>query len=209
MKLIVIGAGISGMSAALEASNRGADVVVLDASTVAGGHAIVSNAAICLVDTPLQRSKGIVDSASLAEHDFLKRGEDAAGNWVSIYTRESKHEILDWRTNLGVHFYDVGQPPGNSVRRLHFVEGKGWGLVEPILRECLRRTNIQFILATKAERLIIQRDRVIGVHAQDLRTSKKTDFFGSIVIVATGGFGSNLHLIRDNGRRLFHDQNVS
>jgi uncharacterized protein len=197
-KLIVIGAGISGLSAALAAANAGANVIVLDASSVGGGHAIVSNAAICLVNTPLQRSKGVADSASLAEHDFLKRGEDADRNWVRVYARDSKSEIFDWLTSLGVHFYDIGQPPGNSVPRLHFVEGKGWGLVEPILRECLRRTNIQFIWATKARRLLTRNGRVIGVQAENLRNSEKLTFFGSNVIVATGGFGNNLELIRDN-----------
>ena len=49
---LVIGAGISGLSAALEAARHGARVIVVDQSTVGGGHAILSNGAVCIIDTP-------------------------------------------------------------------------------------------------------------------------------------------------------------
>ena len=197
-KLMIIGAGISGLSTALEAAHKGADVVVLDSSTVGGGHAIVSNAAICLVDTPLQKRKGIKDSAALAEQDFIARGEDADRKWVSLYVRESKPQIYDWLISLGVQFYGCAQTPGNSVPRLHFVKGKGWALVKPLLRACFREPKIQFVWGTKAEQLLVENGRVVGVEGRELRTGKKVSLRGSNVVVATGGFGSNLKLIRDN-----------
>ncbi len=196
--IIIVGAGISGLSAALEAANRGARITVLDSSTVGGGHAIVSNAAICIVDTPLQKRKKIVDSATLAESDFIRRGGDVDRAWVKTYAQRSKFLIFDWLTNLGVDFYDVGQTPGNSVPRLHFVKGKGWALVEPIFRQCLRHPNIQFHWNTKAERLLMENGRVVGVETRNVRTGQSAQFRASSVIVATGGFGSNLLMIRDN-----------
>jgi predicted oxidoreductase len=165
---------------------------------VGGGHAIVSNAAICIVNTPLQKQKGIIDSVALATKDFVDRGGDANRDWVDRYTKQSKLLIFDWLTKLGVEFYDVGQPPGNSVPRLHFVKGKGWGLIEPILRECLRRSNIHFVWNTKAEHLLFENGSVTGVRASNLRTGFSSDFRASDVIIASGGFGSNLPMIRDN-----------
>ena len=196
--IIVVGAGISGLSAALEAANRGARIVVLDSSTVGGGHAIVSNAAICIVDTPLQKRKNIADSAALAESDFIKRGGDVDRAWVKEYVQRSKSLIFDWLTNLGVDFYGCAQTPGNSVPRLHFVKGKGWGLVEPIFRQCLRHPNIEFQWNTKAERLLMENGRVVGVETRNVRTGQSAQHRASSLIVATGGFGSNLLMIRDN-----------
>jgi predicted oxidoreductase len=195
---VIVGAGISGLSAALEAGRAGARVLVIDMSTVGGGHAIVSNGAVSLVNTPLQQQKGIDDSPELAKKDFLQRGDDADIPWVDLYSTESKTQIYDWLTALGVKFDTVGQPPGNSVPRLHFAHGKGWGLVGPLYRECLRYPNIRFVWATKAEKLIVKNGAVVGISALDLRSGKHTSLLARNVIIATGGFGSNLQLIRDN-----------
>jgi predicted oxidoreductase len=124
----IVGAGISGLSAALEAARAGARVVVIDQNTVGGGHAILSNGAVCIVDTPLQTSQKITDGPTLAEKDFLARGEDAHAVWVARYVRESRSQLYDWFTDMGVRFDFLVKPPGNSVPRLHLAKGKGWGL---------------------------------------------------------------------------------
>jgi flavocytochrome c len=196
--VLIVGAGISGLSAALEAARSGARVQVLDMNTVGGGHAIVSNGVICLVDTPLQRAKGIVDSPALAAKDFFNRGQDANAEWVELYVRDAKTWIYDWLTQLGVNFFGLAAPPGNSVRRLHFTRGKGWGLVGPLFRECLRHPNIEFVWSAKLEKLLMDRGSIVGVMAVNLRTGEQTSYRASKVIIATGGFGSNLQLIREH-----------
>jgi flavocytochrome c len=195
----IVGSGIAGLSAALESGRAGHQVLVVDMSTVGGGHAIVSNGAVSLVNTPLQQQKGISDSTEMARKDFLQRGEDADAGWVDLYVKESKSSVYDWLTALGVRFDNLGQPPGNSVPRLHFSHGKGWGLVGPLYRECLRYPNIRFVWATKVERLIVEKNgTVTGFTATNLRTGKRTSFRAKSVIIATGGFGSNLQLVREN-----------
>jgi predicted oxidoreductase len=135
--VLIVGAGIAGLSAALEAATAGASVLVVDMSTVGGGHAILSNGAVSIVGTPLQDSKKIADSPALAEKDFLARGEDNDRRWVAAYVRDSREWLYDWLTQLGVSFESLARPAGNSVPRLHLAKGKGLGLVEPIYRACL------------------------------------------------------------------------
>jgi predicted oxidoreductase len=195
---IVIGAGISGLSAALEAARSGTRVVVVDQNTVGGGHAILSNGAVCIVGTPLQAAQKIQDGASLAERDFLSRGEDARPDWVVRYVTESKSQLYDWLTDLGVRFDFLVKPPGNSVPRLHLTNGKGWGLVGPLLQECLRHPAIQFIWATNVEDLVVQRGIVRGVRVRHLRSDRAATIRARNVIVATGGFGSNLSMVLKN-----------
>ena len=194
----MIGAGISGLSAAVEAARSGARVVVVDQSTVGGGHAILSNGAVCIVDTPLQAAQKIQDGTELAERDFLSRGEDARSEWVARYVRESKVELYDWFTSLGVRFDFLVKPPGNSVARLHLARGKGWGLVGPLFQECLRHPLIQFVWATRVDGLLVQNGSVHGVHVRDLRSNKTANIRAHNVIVATGGFGSNLSIVLKN-----------
>jgi predicted oxidoreductase len=148
--VVIIGAGIAGLSAALEAARLGASVLVVDMSTVGGGHAILSSGAVCMVGTPLQESRRVADSSALAEKDFLARGEDNDSRWVAAYVRDSKSWLYDWLTALGVTFDNLVRPAGNSVPRLHLARGKGLGLVEPIYRACLSHSNIRFMWARRS-----------------------------------------------------------
>jgi uncharacterized protein len=173
-------------------------VLVIDMSTVAGGHAILSNGAVCMIDTPLQRAKNIVDSTALAEKDFLARGEDNDRRWVAAYVHDSKEWLYDWLTEMGASFENVARPAGNSVPRLHLARGKGLGLIEPIYRACLAQSNIRFQWATVAEDLIVRNGRVTGVRVRDLRRQTRRDISARNVIVATGGFQSNLKTVLEN-----------
>ena len=196
--VIIVGAGIAGLSAALEAARAGASVLVVDMSTVGGGHAILSNGAVSIVGTPIQEARKIADSPALAARDFLARGEDNDPEWVTAYVRDSRAWLYDWLTELGVSFDNVLRPPGNSVPRLHMTKGKGLGLVEPIYRAALDHPNIRFEWATMAEDVIVQRGRVTGIRARDLRRGARRDLHARHVVVATGGFQSNLERVLEH-----------
>ena len=111
--VLVIGAGISGLSATLEAARAGRSVLVVDMLSVFGGHAIISTGGLSIVDTPLQRKRGIKDSPDLAFSDFMTWGEDSNEEWVRYYVDHSREEIYDWLTDLGAQFTAAVPPPGN------------------------------------------------------------------------------------------------
>ena len=128
----------------------GASVLVVDMSTVGGGHAILSNGAVSHHrHATAGAARRLHDSPALAEKDFLARGEDNDTRWVAAYVRDSREWLYDWLTDLGVSFEGLVRPAGNSVPRLHLARGKGLGLVEPIYRACLRHPNIRFQWATR------------------------------------------------------------
>src|SRR5436190_2133341 len=52
--VVVVGAGISGLCAALESARLGASVTVVDMASVFGGHAVMSSGLVCVVGTPEQ-----------------------------------------------------------------------------------------------------------------------------------------------------------
>lgn len=75
--LVVVGAGISGLSAALEVGRGGAKVAVIDMFSVFGGIGVMSHGGVCLIGSPVQQSFGIKDNQELAYKDFMEWGEDA------------------------------------------------------------------------------------------------------------------------------------
>ena len=54
---IVVGAGIAGLSAAVEMGRDGVNVLVLDMNSVIGGHAVMAGG-FAIVDTPIQKRDG-------------------------------------------------------------------------------------------------------------------------------------------------------
>jgi uncharacterized protein len=194
--IVVVGAGMAGLAAALEGARDGARVLVIDMASVFGGHAVMSAADVTIIDTPLQRSKGIRDNPDEAFEDFIRWGEDNNREWVRYYVDHSREEIYDWLTALGVVFSGLRDYPGNRVPRAHITQGLGLGLVGPVYRACLANPDISFAWNTQATDLILEAGRVVGVRTRNTRTGETGTYHSRAVILATGGFQSNLALVR-------------
>lgn len=195
--VVIVGAGISGLTAALDLGRGGARVTVVDMASVFGGHAVMSQGSVSIVATPEQQKAGIQDSPDLAFKDFHDWGDDPNTEWVRYYVDNSRREIYDWLIELGVRFSEVVASSGNSVPREHQPIGRGLGLVTPIFRGCLELDNIEFEWNSKAEQLLTTDGRVVGVLLRDLRTGAQRELRGRAVILATGGFQSNLDMVRE------------
>ena len=196
-RVIVVGAGISGLATALELGRGGAEVTVVDMSSVFGGHAVMSQGGVSVIDTPLQRESGIEDNADMAYRDFLDWGEDADPEWVHYYVDHSRTEIYDWLLDLGVRFESVLTAPGNSVDRFHQPAGRGIGLVTPIYEACLEHGSIQFVWNAQATKLLEKNGRVAGIEVRHLRDDSEETLKADAVVLATGGFQSNLDMVRE------------
>jgi predicted oxidoreductase len=203
--MIVVGAGISGLCTALEGARRGANVTVIDMASVFGGHAVMSSGMVCLIGTREQQLNHVADSPELAFQDFVRLGEDANRGWARFYAQSSRSEVYDWLHDLGVTEWDLYPQiiPGNSVRRQHVAKGRGVGLVSPIYLECLRYPNLHFVWNTKVTELIVESHRVAGVRGVHQRTGQMQELRAGSVVLATGGFESNLELVRAYWPRYF------
>ena len=194
--VIIVGAGISGLCSALELGRAGTEVTVYDMSSVFGGHAVMSQGGLCIVDTSVHQQAGLQDSPDLAYRDFMNWGEDANAEWVRYYVDHSYQDIYEWLVQLGVRFEGVLPAPGNTVDRFHQPVGRGIGLVTPIYRECLKHRNIHFVWNHQATKLLVEHSRVVGVQLRRIRDDVTKNVRSEYVILATGGFQSNLEMVR-------------
>ncbi|MSU51460.1 MAG: FAD-dependent oxidoreductase [Opitutus sp.] len=195
--VIVVGAGIAGLSAAWELARGGAKVTVVDMASVFGGHSVMAEGILCIVDTPDQAAQGLRDSSDIAYKDFVTWGEDSNPEWVRYYVNHSRREIYDWVTAMGVTFDSVMTIVGNTVPRQHHTKGRGLALISPVYRECLRSPNITFGWNTRVDRLLTSGRRIAGVATTNVRTGVTTEFRADAVVLATGGYQSNLTLVRE------------
>jgi predicted oxidoreductase len=195
--VVVIGAGIAGISTALEASEQGARVLVIDMNSQPGGHALMSSGGIFIAGSPLQKQYGIEDSPDLAYREWIKYGEDADRDWVRYYVDNSVTGVYRWLEEQGVRFAFLMHvvPEGNSVPRHHVTEGQGRGLMIPLIRKMFLTPNIEFRESTFAIELVTREGRVEAVRARNVRTGVEQLIGGRTFVIATGGFASNLKMV--------------
>jgi succinate dehydrogenase/fumarate reductase flavoprotein subunit len=193
---IVVGAGPGGLATALEAARGGARVVVIDVASVFGGHAVVSEGGLSFAGTPLQKSLGYHDSPAQMLADIERLGGDARREWARLFAERGIPDIHDWLTSMGVTFTSVQRLNGNTVPRFHENPNRGFGVVEPLYRAALASAAVEFVWNTRATRLIVEDGRVVGVAGRNERTGATTSWRAPSVVLATGGFQSNLALVR-------------
>ena len=193
--VIVVGSGIAGLATAVEAASRGKHVIIIDRWSVFGGHAVVSGGGVTMVGTPVQEAAGVVDTPELAAEDMIAWGEDADVAWVKRYTTDSRRDVHDWLTAMGVVFKSVSQLPGSRVARYHRTQDSGLGLVVPLYRNAIA-LGVELVWNEDVVELLREGTRVVGVKTRGMRDGKMREHRGAAVVLATGGFQSNLQRVR-------------
>lgn len=190
--VIVVGAGLSGLVAATEATDAGRRVLLIDQEPPSnlGAQAWWSFGGLFLVDSPEQRRLGIRDSVELARQDWwgtagFDRPEDYwPRQWAEAYVDWAAGGKRAWLHGLGVRFFPVvgwaergghgASGPGNSVPRFHITWGTGPGIVEPFANKALAAVSSGLLTVRFRHRLdeLVVRDGVVaGVQGRLLAAS--------------------------------------
>lgn len=184
----VVGSGMAGLSAAVEASAHGASVLLVEADTTVGGRTQLSTGMIMGSGTRFQQDRGITDSAvDLFNHYMTLTGQRLEPGLIQHLTRQAGPSI-EWLADLGVPVVDIFFAGDELVPRGHVTPG-GAAIVETLDKHARQRLNITYALGQRVDRLVTEGSRVAGLSAGD------EPIMVSAVILATGGFDGNDALI--------------
>jgi predicted oxidoreductase len=186
--VLVVGAGLAGLVAAVEAAGAGRRVLVLDQEgpQSLGGQAHWSLGGLFLVDSPEQRRMGIRDSGELAWADWQGTANfGQADHWqrkvAEGFVAFAAGPMRAWLHGLGMRWFPVvgwaergglsASGHGNSVPRFHLTWGTGPGVLRPFLaraRELESEGRLAFAFRHRVTRLFRQGGRIAGVAGQVL-----------------------------------------
>jgi flavocytochrome c len=191
--VVVVGSGVAGLCAAVEAAQAGASVVVLERDTAVGGASGMSGAACNIVGTPLQESQGIQDDVELALADWIRTGGPTAdAQWARHYLERSFVDVYQWCESLGIRWAALSQPEGNSVPRVHTPAGWGRGIIEALTVRA-KALGVTINVGFEVDGIVIGNDTAQGVLASSGGTSYR--FSAPAVVICAGGFASSHELI--------------
>lgn len=213
--VIVIGGGLAGIAATLELLDSGRSVVLVDRAGKErfGGLARASFGGVFVVGSPEQKRGGIRDTPELALRDWLAYGELGESDiwprrWAESYVNSSLDDVYRWLRQRGVSFFPVVHwverglhQPGNSVPRFHMVWGTGQGLILALLgaiEKHPRRDRLQIFFNHRVTELSRTGGRFTGCAGIDEASGSDFTAEGENVIVAAGGIGGNLEMVRQN-----------
>lgn len=194
--VVVIGAGGAGLIAAIEAKNNGAqNVIVLEKMAFAGGNTLISGGEYAAPNNWVQVKKGLKDSNDTFYNDILKGGDNEGNPKLVRVLADNALNGAEWlKDYINMTFEDRQMFfGGHSVERsLVPLGATGVEMISKLLAKA-EELNIPVLYETPAVELIVDKGRVTGVKA--LSEDKEYTFLAKDgVILASGGFGSNLEM---------------
>jgi len=227
--VVIVGAGVSGLSAAIEAAENGASVIAIDMNYDIGGHGIMSGGQLHLGGgNEHQRIANVKDSPDSVFKDWTRHDHHAARysdrDLVRVFANWNV-DTYNWLLKQGVK-YEAGmqQSAASTVpRQFRTVEWNipseviaprrnrnGSGLVRPMAASA-RAKGVDIILNTRMTRIIREQPlsgRVLGVAAQGPNGVANYQARKG-VLICTGGHSSNVTLRRTFDPRLTEEYQVA
>lgn len=191
--LIVVGGGLAGHSAALQAAEQGASVLLLEKTRRPGGSTVQSSGSFAFAGTQAQRDAGYDDSPQKMAGDIVKAsGGLADAALVDVFLRHQT-DAYEWLRAHGVRFHPVSLSSNQAVPRTHATDPQQ--LMDALHAAVAAMPRIRYLDGAAVDRL--QQDdegRVTGVtFMHEGRAHRASARFG--VVLASGGFSRSAELI--------------
>jgi len=195
--IAIVGAGGAGVAAGIEARDSGARAIAFEKAAEPGGAAIISGGGCLIVGSPLQKAKGIEDTPDLAFKDWIAWGGPSADEvWARYYIEHSLHDLYYWAENLGARWADMKEQEGNSVVRWTRTEHNGLGLMRHLI-DGFRSKGGEIVVDTEITGLSRENGHITGLEGRDTKTGEPVSVRSKAVVVTTGGFNSNVDMVRE------------
>ncbi|WP_195666382.1 FAD-dependent oxidoreductase [Eggerthella lenta] len=220
--VVIVGFGAAGSAAAIEATEAGSSVIIIEKSETGGGSTALNGGFIYLGGTPLQEKLGVEDSADEMFKYLMAAGGEFASEEAIRLICDHSADTYEWCTKVGIKFPEVlddghvshgreglgltytGNERARGYRdiakpapRGHVAGADGSGFFDP-LKKSVEASGAEIVYKATADHLIVnEQGRVIGVQATydgGLKNVKAA----KAVILAGGGFTNNEEMVFSN-----------
>ncbi|MBC1521573.1 flavocytochrome c [Listeria aquatica] len=194
--IVIVGAGGAGMTAALEAKEKGMNPVIFEKMPVAGGNTSKASSGMNASETKFQKEQGIKDSNDLFYEETLAGGHGTNDKAMLRYFVDHSASAIDWLDSKGIRLNNITITGGMNEKRTHRPEdgsAVGQYLVDGLLKNVKEEQIPIFVNANVVD--ILEKDgQADGVKVRFNDTTEKT-VHSSAVVVTTGGFGASKEMI--------------
>lgn len=208
-RVVIVGAGPAGLTAAYELAQHGIPSTVLEEGmSVKERKCPMLKIGYCVRCKPCHFIHGIGGSGTFSDGK-LNLSPDIGGSLLEFLSREEAEKHINYVEKMFVEHGngDFGASGDNTkakelvkkaqmvgvkfipLRQRHIGSDHLPGLVENLVEE-MKKKGVKFLVRTRAEDLIIEGGKVKGISAVDLATKNKFVLPADYVILATGRGGA-------------------
>lgn len=194
--VVVVGSGGGGLAAAIQASDAGAHVVIIEKMPTIGGNTIKASVGMNAAETRFQKLKGIEDNKELFYEETLKGGKFKNNPELLREFVNLAPEAIEWLAGNGIELNDITITGGMSIDRTHRPADRsavGGFLISGLVKNINQR-NIEVLLETSVAEILLENGAVSGVKVVDEYNDTRI-LNAKSVIVATGGFSANREMV--------------
>ena len=199
--VVVVGAGATGVSAALTAQQNGANVILLEKAATPGGVSIIAGGPMG-IDSKDQQEAGVAGTFTTA--DVLKYWQDY-NCWMDdgqlFYNISNRSgETIDWLEENGMEFTFMGteqaaHADGFQTYHIYKDQENKAGYYTTLIDK-FTEAGGQVYFETPATELKAENDAITGVIAT-AKDGTTYDISCKAVVLGTGGFGANAEMIEE------------
>lgn len=195
--VVVAGGGATGLTAAIAARSKGAEVLVLERDAYPAGSTAMSYGGICAAATQAQMRAGVKDEAEWLYEDILEITKGQTDPELARLIAENCGPAVDWLIeDLGFNLEIEKQWSGLGHRetRLHMPPGRSGEVLMGMLLSAAESAGVDVLTQSRVCGLIVgDNDKILGVKVE---TPEGIEAFGvGQLILATCGYGGNHDLI--------------
>lgn len=183
--IVIVGSGIGGMSAAVQASLAGAKVIILEKSKVTGGDSSICTGNFYCCGSKYQDSLGLTDYGTAEEiaQFYLAQSDGDANIDICRMVAENSGAAMDWLVSFGCEFE---KKKGENISDRSMVSKNGGKGIIDTLIGVAENNGAELMMETRAVEVMTENGRVSGIKAR--QGDKEIVISAKAVILATGGF---------------------
>ena len=193
--VIVVGGGLAGYCAALEAAAANASVHLFEKQPEVGGSSVLSGGFFAFAGTDMQKAAGVDDTNERLYADLRKAGGEQNDEALLRVYVDQQLATYEWLGKIGIAFKPLQLSSAQSVPRTHPVDPHA--LIDR-LRELANHTgHLETLLNCPVTRLVqdVPGGRVTGAR---VRINGKDESVRARrgVVLAAGGFSRNEEMLK-------------
>jgi fumarate reductase flavoprotein subunit len=196
--VVIIGAGATGMCAALAASDAGAEVLVIERDATPLGSTAMSTGLIPAAGTPEQAEQGIVDTAELFAKDIAHKTKGQADPAMSLNLARQSAETIAWMRDkhaVPLDLLDGFTYPGHSARRMYGTPKRSGGELMACLQSAVEDAGIMLLTDATVTDLVADDQGQVSLVRFERPDGSVENVACEAVILACSGFAGNSELV--------------
>ncbi|MCF1782923.1 flavocytochrome c [Lactobacillus mulieris] len=193
---VIVGAGGTGLTAAMQAHELGLKVAVFEKNEGLGGNTNKASSGMNASESNVQYAQGIIDNKEDFYKETLKGGGLLNDRDMLRYFVDHSAIAISWLEEHGIDLTDLTITGGMSKKRAHrpaSMAPVGGYLVTGLLKK-IQEEDIPVFNKAKVTKLVKENKAVTGIEVETESGLKKVA--AKAVLLASGGFGASKEMMK-------------